>query len=193
MVLILFSAFINVVVLALICFTRSKIIKLLSIFGCVCSIAILLLWYYVSRPCFAASTPLDISSKNLTDQKLKLYSIVFWENSWNGSGSYVAFDKALSPQESSDFCFEIDGMSEFWIVAKNENDEIIYLKEVTSEPESTMNIRINSRENIDPRKILIARKLTIANDDINQRENILVYINFILLSVTILYIIKKSR
>src|SRR5690625_6237070 len=72
---------------------------------------------------FGASTPVNLRTENLTDKNLKIYSIVFWDNSWSGKGNYVNYDTELEPNEkSTDFWFENDNTTEFWIVAKRSEE-----------------------------------------------------------------------
>ena len=106
-----------------------KGIKLLTFFGIAIGILAVGL-NYLSNSCFGASTPIDIKTENLTEQNLKIYAIAFWNNNWNGNGNYVNYDKELKPNETSEFCIDNDG-GEFWLVAKNEKDEIKYLEVIS--------------------------------------------------------------
>ncbi|UKM66165.2 hypothetical protein GSB9_02744 [Flavobacteriaceae bacterium GSB9] len=138
---------------------------------------------------FGASTPVNIRTENLTDKKLKIYAIAFWNNNWNGTGNYVTFDKKLKPNKTSDFWFENDGTTEFWIVGKNENGGIDYLNVVT-EKESQFDFKITENQNTDQDKILIAEELTFKTDKSEQFKRFAFWTNIILIGLLILSLIK---
>ena len=138
---------------------------------------------------FGASTPVNVRAQNLTDEKLKVYAIAFWDNSWNGTGNYVTFDSELKPKEESDFWFENDGTSEFWIVAKNENSEIEYLK-VIKENKNKFDVEITADKDIDPDKQRIAQELTSKTDKEQQIERYAVWANIFLIGLLIFSLFK---
>ena len=138
---------------------------------------------------FGASTPVNIRTENLTDKNLKIYAIIFWDNNWNGTGNYVNYDTELKPNESSDFWFENDGTTEFWIVAKNKNNGIDYLSVIT-EQESEFDLKITENQNIDQSKVQIAKELTIKTDKNEQMERFAFWTNIILIGFLILSLIK---
>jgi hypothetical protein len=133
---------------------------------------------------FGASTPVNVRTENLTDKNLKIYAIAFWNNSWNGIGNYVTYDTKLKPNEKSDFWFENDGTTEFWIAAKNENNGIEYLK-VVNEPKNEFDFKIIEDKNIDPNKIQIAQDLTFKKDKSEEMERYAIWANIILIGLLI--------
>jgi len=138
---------------------------------------------------FGASTPVNIRTENLTSKKLKIYAIAFWSNNWNGTGNFVTYDTELKPNEKSDFWFENDGTSEFWIVAKNENNGIDYLNVIT-ENESQFDLKITENQNIDQNKVQIAKELTFKTDKNEQMEKFAFWTNIVLIGLLILSLIK---
>lgn len=138
---------------------------------------------------FGASTPVNIQTENLTDKSLKIYTIAFWNNSWNGTGNYVTYDTELKPNKKSDFWFENEGTTEFWIVAKNENNKIEYLNVIT-EKESEFDFKITERKNIDADKIKIAEELTFKTDKNERMEKYAIWSNIGLIGLLILSLTK---
>lgn len=142
---------------------------------------------------FGASTPVNIRTENLTDKSLKIYTIAFWSNSWNGTGNYVTYDTELKPNGRSDFWFENEGTTEFWIVAKNKNNKIEYLNVIT-EKESEFDFKITESKNIDADKIKIAEELTFKTDKNEQMEKYAIWSNIGLIGLLILSLTKiKTR
>ncbi len=136
---------------------------------------------------FGASTPVNVRTENLTQNNLKVYTIAFWSNNWNGN--YVTYDKELKPNEKSDFWIENDGTTEFWIVAKNENNEIEYLNVIT-EQKGEFDFKISENRNIDPDKIQMAKELTSKTDKSEQMEKFMFFANIILIGLLILSLIR---
>ena len=138
---------------------------------------------------FGASTPVNVRSQNLTNENLKVYAIAFWDNSWNGTGNYVTYDSELEPKEKSDFWFENDGTSEFWIVAKNQNNEIQYLQ-VVKENKDKFDVEITADKDIDPDKQRLAQELTSKTDKEKQIAKYAVWANILLIGLLIFSLFK---
>ena len=138
---------------------------------------------------FGASTPVNVRTKNLTDKNLKIYAIAFWNNNWNGTGNYVTYDTELKPNGKSDFWFENDGTTEFWIVAKNGNGGIEYLKVIT-EQKSEFDFEITESKNIDSDKIQIAEELTFKTDKNERMKKYAIWSNIGLIGLLILSLTK---
>lgn len=138
---------------------------------------------------FGASTPVNVRTENLTDKNLKIYAIAFWSNNWNGAGNYVTYDKELKPNGKSDFWFENDGTTEFWIVAKNSNGGIEYLKVIT-EQKSEFDLEITETKNIDSDKIQIAEELTFIMDKSERMKKYATWTNVVLIGLLIISQIK---
>ena len=139
---------------------------------------------------FGASTPVNVLTENLTDENLKIYSIIFWDNIRSGKGKHVNFYKELEPNEkSNDFWFENDGTTEFWIVAKNGNNGIKYLNVVT-EREYEFDFKIMNQTNIDPTKIQIAKEITVKKDEKIKIEKFAFWTNILLIGLLILSLMK---
>ncbi len=140
---------------------------------------------------FGASTPVNVGTQNLTNENLKVYAIAFWDNSWNKTGNYVTFDSEIKPKEESDFWFENDGTSEFWIVAKNENNGIEYLQ-VIKENESEYDVEITADKKNDPDKVQIAQELTTKADKKQQMKRYAVWANIFLIGLLIFSLFKMK-
>jgi hypothetical protein len=189
--ILLFSAFLLILILLIRYFASSDKksgLKMLTIFGIVIGLSALGL-NSLFDDSFGASTPVNVRTENLTDKNLKIYAIAFWNNNWNGTGNYVTFDKELKPNKKSDFWFENDGTSEFWIVAKNENSGIEYLNVITDN-ESQFDLKIAKNQNIDQSKVQIAKELTFKTDKSEQMKSFDFWINIILIGLLILSLIK---
>lgn len=172
-------------------FTRKKRnngLKILIGFGIVIGLLALGLNSLFSDS-FGASTPVNVRTENLTDKILKIYAIAFWSNNWNGTGNYVTYNTELKPNEKSDFWFENDGTTEFWIVAKNRNDEIEYLKVIT-EQKSEFDFEITETKNINPDRIQTAKELTFKTDKHERIEKYATWTNIVLIGLLIISLIK---
>ncbi|MDD3005414.1 hypothetical protein [Flavobacterium sp.] len=109
------------------------------------------------------------------------------EDYGNGSGNYVNYDSELEPNETSEFCIDSDG-GKFWIVAKNEKNEIVYLEE-TENKKTEFRINVNQNAEID--KVQIAKELTFKKDKSVELEMYLVWTNIILIVLLGIRLIKK--
>ena len=192
MTILLFSALLLLLIL-LIKYLASKKrnvgLKILVVFGIIIGLLALGL-NSLFDDAFGASTPVNVRTENLTKKNLKIYSIIFWDNSWSGKGNYVNYDTELEPNEkSTDFWFENDNTTEFWIVAKNENNGIDYLNVIT-ENESQFDLKITENQNIDQSKVQIAKELTLKTDKNEQMERFAFWTNIILIGLLILSLIK---
>lgn len=186
-----FSTFFLIIILLIRYFSsiENKIgLKILMVFGIIFGISLLGLNSLFSS-CFGASTPIDIKTQNLTEQNLKIYAIAFGEDYGNGSGNYTNYNTELIPNKTSEFCIDNDG-GKFWLVAKNEKDEIKYL-EVISKNEINFNFKITANNNVEIEKAQIAKELTFKTDKSVEFEKYLVWTNILLIGLLILSLIKK--
>ena len=101
----------------------------------------------------------------------------------------MTYDTELKPNGKSDFWFENDGTTEFWIVAKNRNGGIEYLKVIT-EQKSEFDLEIRETNNIDSDKIQIAEELTFKTDKNERMEKYVIWSNIGLIGLLILSLIK---
>lgn len=187
--ILIFSSFIIVVILFLQYFySTKKRIKLLLIFGIIVGFFSLGL-NQLFNSCFGASTPIDIKTKNLTEQNLKIYTIVFWEDYGNGSGNYTNYNSELKPNETSEFCIDSDG-GKFWIVAKNNENKIVYLEE-TENKKTDFKINVNQNTELD--KNQIAKELTIRKDKSVELDRYLILTNIILIVLLGVVLIKNKN
>ena len=191
MTILLFSAFLLLIILLIklfACKKRNSGLRILVGFGIVIGLSALGL-NLLFDDSFGASTPVNVRTENLTDKKLKIYSIAFWSNNWNGTGNYVTYDTELKPNGKSDFWFENDGTIEFWIVAKNRNGGIEYLKVIT-EQKSEFDFEITETKNINSDKIQIAEELTLKKDKSERMKKYAIWSNIGLIGLLTLSLVK---
>jgi hypothetical protein len=141
------------------------------------------------KSCFGALTPIDIKTENLTKQNLKIYGIAFYENYGNGIGNYVEYDTELEPNETSEFCLDSDG-GKFWVVAKNTENEIVYLEETENKK---TDFKIISNQNTKSTEIEIAKELTFKKDKSIELEKYLIWTNIFLLVLLLLNFFKMPK
>ena len=190
----LFSALLLLVILVFNCFAKKKwnaLRKVLVNFGIIIGFSALGL-NALLEDSFGASTPVHVRIKNLTNKNLKIYSIAFWRNNWNESRNSVTYDIKLKSNEMSDFWFENDGTTEFWIVAKNENNEIEYLKTIT-EQKGEFHFKITNLENLDPNKIQIAKELTSEKDKSERLKKYAIWANIVLIGLLAISMVKTKN
>jgi hypothetical protein len=184
-----FSIFLNVILLLIIYFSskgKKNSLKQLIYFGLFIGFSSLTLTYLFGS-CFGASTPIDLKTQNITNQNLRIYAISFWDDYGNGRGNFVNYNSELKPNETSEFCIDSDG-GKFWIVAKNNENEIVYLEE-TENKKTDFKINVNQNAEID--KIQIAKELTFKKDKSVELETYLVWTNIILIVLLGLRLLKK--
>ena len=186
-----FGVFLNVVILLVIYFALIKSEsskKTLFLFGIFIGSSALF-FMLVFGSCFGASTPIDVKTKNLTQENLKIYAIAFWEDCGNGGGNYVYYDKELSPNQTSTFCIDNDG-GKFWLIAKNHQSEIVFLKESTN-LENDFNFKIEPNQAIEIEKSQYAAALTFKSDKSEDLKQYIIWANIILIVLLALNYFKK--
>ena len=83
---------------------KSCLLKTIAFISISFSVTVLCLFYLFNNS-FGASTPVNIKSKNETNQTVEIYSIVFWDE------PFVFYDKKLNPNEkSTDFCKPLNSL-----------------------------------------------------------------------------------
>lgn len=187
--LLLISTILNVIILLIFYFflkEKKNSSKRLIYFGLFIGFSSLGL-NYLFGSCFGASTPIDITTHNLTNQNLRIYAIAFWDDYGNGSGNFVEYNSALKPNETSEFCFDSDG-GKFWIVAKNNENEIVYFEETENDK---TDFKINVNQNADIDKMQKAKELTSKKDKSLELEMYLVWTNIILIVLLGIKLVKK--
>ena len=186
-----FGVFLNVVILLVIYFALIKSEsskKTLFLFGIFIGSSALF-FMLVFGSCFGASTPIDVKTKNLTQENLKIYAIAFWEDFGSGGGNYVYYDKELSPNQTSIFCIDNDG-GKFWLIAKNHQNEIVFLKESTN-LENDFNFKIEPNQSIEIEKSQYAAALTFKSDKSEDLKQYIIWANIILIVLLALNYFKK--
>lgn len=186
-----FSIFLNIILLLIVYFSsieKKNNLKILIYFGIFIGFSSLSITYLFDS-CFGASTPINVKTQNVTNQNLKIYTISFWDNYGNGIGNYVNYDSELEPNETFEFCMDNDG-GKFWLIAKNKQNEIIYLKESTK-AENDFICNIEPNQTVEIEKTKIAQELTFKADKNLELEKYLVWFNIILISSLIIKLFQK--
>lgn len=186
--LLFFSIILNIIILLIIYFIpKEKKISLIILinFGLFIGFSSLALNYLFGN-CFGASTPINITTQNVTNQNLRLYSIAFWDDYGNGSGNFVYYHSELEPNKTYKYCIDSDG-GKFWIVAKNKKNEIVYLEETENKK---TDFKINANHNTELDKNQLAKKLIYIKDKSVELEKYLVYLNIILIGLLIFKLLK---
>ncbi len=189
--ILIFSIFLNIIILVIIYFSskeKNNSLKIVHYFGIFIGITCLS-FNFLFKSCFGASTPIDIKTENLTKQNLKIYGIAFFEDYGNGSGNYVEYSAELKPNETSEFCLDSDG-GKFWVVATNIKNEIVYLEETENKK---TNFKIIANQNTKFIEGEIAKELTFKKDKSLEFEKYLVWTNIILIILLVFNCCKKPK
>ena len=189
--ILIFSAFLLIIILMIRYFSssNSKVgLRLLSIFGIIIGLSALGL-NSIFDSTFGASTPVTLRIENLTEKELKIYSIAFWDNAWSGKGNYVTYGGKIKPNKKTEFDFENDGTTEFWLIGKNQDNGIEYLNVIT-ESKGEFDVEILDNSKVDEQKADLALQLTFRTDKATQGTQYLIWTNVILTGILILTLIK---
>lgn len=153
--------------------------------------AILMLGLYsIIDDSFGASTPVNIKAENQTEENLRIYTIAFWRGNWEGN--FVTYGNEIKPFEKSDFWFENDGTEEFWVVGKNKNEEIKFLK-VVSEKRTEFNFVITAEKQIEASQIWIAKDMTFRKDKSLSMEKYAKLTIYVLIGLLLLSLLKDIK
>lgn len=148
---------------------------------------IVLCLFHLFNNSFGASTQINIKTNNHTKQPIEIYSIVFWDE------PFVFYDKKLNPNENStDFWFESDSANKIWLIAKNQNGEIIYLKEFINFYSFSNFENINNMELSHIEDVSLAEELISKFDKKHSIETKLFWANCILIIVLFVLLFRKK-
>ena len=189
--ILIFSIFLISTILLVIYFWKAdkrKELKILIIFGLFIGIVSVFLCKFKNQ-CFGASTPIDIETQNLTEQNLKIYTISFWEDYGNGTGNNVNYNTELQPNETSEFCIDSDG-GKFWLIAKNEQNKIVFIEETQNEK---VKFEITEIHNLETEKIKLAEYLTFKTAQSISLEKNLLWVNIVLIGILALNLIGINK
>lgn len=188
------SAFILLVILLITQFSNSKYAKTLirlAFFGILVGIISI---FYVS---FFASdvkvvSPLAIHSENLSTQNLKIYAITFAISQNDTLNKKVFFDAEIAPKNTSSFSVDADKVTNLWIVAKNNQNEIKFLKEL-KENNAEIDLKITDSESINQENAQTARELIFDFDIKKQVLNFAIWSNILLMLLLSWSIFKLTK
>lgn len=192
---ILFStAFFLLVVFLITQFLDSKNSKPLMILASFAIFVGIISIIYVSY--FTTSTkiinPSEITVQNSTNQSLKIYAITFDADLTDSINTTVFFDKELAVARKTAFSIDTKNLQKFWIVAKNEANEIKYLKSF-NQFKHQPNFEITNDENIDEAEAQTARELIFDRDIKMQVLSFAIWSNILLIALLLWSIYKLNK
>ena len=192
---ILFStAFFLLVVFLITQFLDSKNSKPLMIIASFAILVGIISIIYVSY--FTTSTkiinPSEITVQNSTNQSLKIYAITFDADLTDSINTTVLFDKELAVARKTAFSIDTKNLQKFWIVAKNEANEIKYLKSF-NQFKHQPNFEITNDENIDEAEAQTARELIFDRDIKMQVLSFAIWSNILLIALLLWSIYKLNK
>ncbi|WP_298148801.1 hypothetical protein [Flavobacterium sp.] len=132
--------------------------------------------YRVDKSCFGASTPIELKLTNKSEQRLKIYTITFWDDVDRQTQGATIYHAELSANETSAFCLENDN-SNFWLVAKDSRNQIVYLNKVLDNGTSLFYEIPRMSTVIKDGNVNLASKLTRSTDKSLAIERVMLWIN----------------
>ena len=148
--------------------------------------------HFLFDSAFAASTPIHIKVRNQSDQDLKIYSIIFWNNELERKENFVEFHNNLKITLNTDIWFEYDGASYYWIIGKSASGKIEYLQEF-NDADSSPIIQMKSLQNIDTKKLSIANSLTEKKGREVRWTKIAILANFLLIGFLVVGKLRRNK
>ncbi len=188
------SAFLLLVIFLITQFVDSKQsskLKLLAIFGIFVGIISILYVSFIASSVRQVSA-LEIKTENSTNQNLKVFAITFGKDANDTINRKVIFGHEIAPNKTSSFSIDKEDLGQFWIVAKNDSNEIKYLK-AGDVVEKQFNFKITDNHTIDQVNAQTARELIFALDINKQVLNFAIWSNIILIILLIWSIIKLNK
>lgn len=188
------SAFIVLLVLLITQFTSSKhgkTLKVLAVFGIIVgTLSIFYVSFFDSR--VSIISPIKIRSENATSQNLKVYAITFAEDQKDTINRKVIFDQEIEPTKLSEFSIDGQNIGKFWLVAKNDQNDIKFLKEVIKDA-SKVDIKITDEKIQNEEDAQTARELIFSLEINKQVLNFAIWSNIILIVLLIWSFTKINK
>lgn len=170
---------------------HSKTLIKLAVFGIIVGLIAI---FYVSF--FASSvkivSPIEINTENATSENLKIYAITFGKDATDTINRNVVFDKEVAPATNSSFSIDKDNLGKFWIVAKNDANEIKYLQ-VADDSRNQIDIKITEGQNNIQADAQVAREMIFALDINKQVLTFAIWSNVLLIILLLWSIIKLKK
>ena len=136
--------------------------------------------------------PIEITVQNSSNQNLKIYAITFDKDINDTINRKVFFDKELSVAYKSTFSIENNQLGKFWIVAKNETNQIKYLKSF-DQISSNIVVEITQNATIEEDGAQTARELIFDRDIKQQVLNFAIWSNVLLIVLLFWSIFKLTK
>lgn len=149
---------------------------------------------YVSY--FTTSTkiinPVEITVQNSTNQSLKIYAIKFDADLTDTINTTVLLEKELAVAKKTTFSIDNKNLQKFWIVAKNEANEIKFLKS-SNKFQPNLIFKITTDDNIDKAEAQTARELIFDRDIKMQVLSFAIWSNILLIALLLWSIFKLNK
>lgn len=149
---------------------------------------------YVSY--FTTSTkiinPVEITVQNSTNQSLKIYAIKFDADLTDTINTTVLLEKELAVAKKTTFPIDNNNLQKFWIVAKNEANEIKFLKS-SNKFQPNLIFKITTDDNIDKAEAQTARELIFDRDIKMQVLSFAIWSNILLIALLLWSIFKLNK
>lgn len=149
---------------------------------------------YVSY--FTTSTkiinPVEITVQNSTNQSLKIYAITFDADLTDTINTTVLLEKELAVAKKTTFPIDNNNLQKFWIVAKNEANEIKFLKS-SNKFQPNLIFKITTDDNIDKAEAQTARELIFDRDIKMQVLSFAIWSNILLIALLLWSIFKLNK
>ena len=188
------SAFLLLVAFLVTQFLDSKNSKPLILIASISIVIGLIAIIYVSY--FASSvtieSPIEITVENSSNQPLNIYAITFDQDLNDTINRNVFFDKKLSFAKKSTFSIDNKQLGKFWIVAKNESNEIKYLKSIDPIT-SKVDVAITTDSIIEAVDAQTARELIFDRDIKQQVLSFAIWSNILLIALLLWSIFKLNK
>ena len=169
---------------------NSKILIVIAAFGITVGLTAII---YVSYSASATKiqSPTEITVQNSTNQILKIYAITFDEDLTDTIKRTVFFDKELSTAKST-FSIENKQLGKFWIVAKNEANQIKFLKSI-DQIQAKVFVEVIDGTSISEVDAQTARELIFDRDIKHQVLTFAVWSNILLIALLLWSIFKLNK
>ena len=95
----------------------------------------------------------------------------------------------MQPNETSEFCIDSDG-GKFWLIAKNEQNKIVFIEETQNEK---VKFEITKIHHLETEKMKLAEYLTFKTAQNIRLEKDLIWVNIVLIGILALNLIKINK
>jgi len=142
----------------------------------------------------AESTPVWVTTTNHLDKKLTPYNIVIYDHPiYNDLSRFVYRGRALDVWDSSTTRIEYDGAIEFWTIALDDFNNIVFFDITNSHSDNEFDFKIDKSYIKDQYKVTLASSdIKIYNTD-KLTNDILITIDIILIIILLIEILTSKQ